>query len=208
MCSSDLDISAKYGIQVVTNDVGNVPEKKNQVRVQSLLVTSDCIQNIYTQERKLVQRQPYYLYIAAESNNQIENVAIRFLRPEFQFLPGSGLLNSPTCFTLASGPSGYKFCFMAQGLYQGKVLLSLCFNDQVLVQMELPEISVVEPHNQLLAYAQQDKCLAELRNFIAGTGGKNQLAVISGRGASGKSYLMDILLRDLSIQYETVSEKV
>lgn len=198
------DISAKYGIQVVTNDVGNVPEKKNQVRVQSLLVTSDCIQNIYTQERKLVQRQPYYLYIAAESDIQIENVTIRFLRPEFQFLPGSGLLNSPTCFTLAPGPSGYKFCFMAQGLYQGKVPLSLCFNDQVLVQMELPEISVVEPHNQLLAYAQQDKCLAELRNFIAGTGGKNQLAVISGRGASGKSYLMDMLLRDLSIQYETV----
>lgn len=198
------DICDKHGILLVDDGTKETPYKKNSVKIQSMLVTGDCIQNIYTLERKLIQRQPYYLYLTVESDTQIENVSIRFLQPEFQLLTGSDVLNSPKGFSLLAGFSGYKFCFTALNLYQGKVPLALYSGEQLLARAELPEISVVKPREQFLAYAQQDKCVAELGRFVERSGIKNQVAVVSGQGASGKSYLVDELLRNLSFRYETI----
>lgn len=198
------DICTKYGILAVDDGTEKAPHKENSVIIQSLLVTGDCIQNIYALERKLIQRQPYYLYLTAKSDTPIENVSIRFLRPEFQFLTGSDVLNSPKGFSLLAGPSGYKFCFTVLSLYQGKVPVALYSGEQLLARAELPEISIVKPREQILGYAQQDKGAAELGRFVERRGNKNQVAVVSGQGASGKSYLMDELLRNLSFRYETV----
>ncbi|WP_140402149.1 hypothetical protein [Flavonifractor sp. An306] len=199
-----LDIAASHGIRTADDGTGEATQERNHVKIQSLLVTSDCTQNTYVLERKLVQQQPYYLYLAADSDAPIENVSIRFLCPEFQFLSGSDVLNSPKCFSLTAGPCGYKFCFTAKSLYQGSVPLALYSGEQMLAQSELPELSVINPRERCLAYAQQDKCAAELGQLVAGAGNKNRVAVVSGRGASGKTYLMDVLLRNLSFRYETV----
>lgn len=197
-------ISASYGIRVIDSDTDQPASKHDEVRIKNVLVTGGGCQDAYVLERKLVQQQPYYLYLAVESNCTLENVSIQFLRPEFKFLPGSAILNSPQGFSLVAGPHGYKFCFTTQNPYQGRVPLALYSGEQMLARGELPELSVVDPREQRLAYAQQDRCAAELGRLVAAPGDKNRLAVISGHGASGKSYLMDMILRNLSFQYETI----
>lgn len=197
------EICSKYGIITSEGYEHEIDTVDTQVKINSILVTGDNSESKYSLERKIIQKQQYYVYLLIDSNVTIKNISIRFLRPEFTFLVGSGIVHDPENFCISEGVFGYKFCFMPTAPFSGKMPVALSVDEHVLLRTYLPDITVIRPQEYALAYAQQSKYEAELIQFVKTAGNKNQIAVISGQGASGKSYLMTNVLRKLALQYET-----
>lgn len=152
---------------------------------------------------KLTLGEPYFLYLIINSDKPRDNISIRFFPKCFNFLNFSTLYNNAERLSLISGKSGYKFCFTVNAIYTGEVEVALLENEQVLTKLKLPEVTISAPINDSIAYSLQSKVEAEIQTTIRNASKKNQIIGVLGEAASGKSYLIDNLFKDLSLIYET-----
>lgn len=197
------NVCQRYGINKNVTPEKTSLAKKHPIAIIGALITNEINLNGYTLERKLIQGNTYFLYILIDSDKVSGDVSIKFQTPGFLFISDSTMLNDSDSFSLRQGTNGYKFRFLAEKQYTGAVKISLYQAKECVFKTEISDVSVLPASNYIIAYAQQSKVEAEILEFSKGIGEKNQIAIILGSGASGKSYLAKKLYRELSRRYET-----
>lgn len=198
------EVCQRYGIIRTKLQENEHSPKIHKITIDGALITNEIDLNGYTLERKLVQGSTYFLYLLIYADEPSDGMSLQFQASGFRFLSDSTVLNNPEAFSLHQGAYGYKFRFLAEEQFSGDLHVSLWKDSRLIHKIGIPEVSVLPSVSYSIAYAQQSRIEAEILELARTAGAANKAAVISGKGAYGKSYLAQNLYRELSRRYEAL----
>lgn len=193
------DICEAYQIKknIITYEE-NIPKKC--IIKQSLITEEDVDNTQYTFTKYLSYRTAYFLYLNIYSTESYNDCNLT--SDIFNFINRSSILSSAKEFDINKGWNGYKFEFIADKIFEGCVELSIKQNSKELAKYQIPDIKILEDRSLIISYAQQEKALIDISNYIQESGKENNFVKINGVGASGKSHLLKQLHQDLESRYD------
>ena len=182
------DLCKKYRIAVIDNT--------NQISTLSCQawfgnIGGDSLKII----NSLVLNEEYYCYFLIKSPCDYKKVSISS-KNEIACVPGTQTLFFDG-FEVKEGTHLYRFKIMPNILFSGDAVFTVNTEAETAIDVCIKNVSIKQDTKLKIAYAQQEMVLVNLLQGIRSTNPHNQVFYIEGDGASGKSYLLDNLYREL-----------
>lgn len=154
----------------------------------------------YSFTKSLNYSNAYFLYLNIYASKSYP--ACHLNSNIFKFVNRSSILEDAQDFDINEGLNGYKFEFIADRVYDGNVNFTVRQNKKELAKYEISNVKVIEDSTLIVSYGKQEKALTDICTYIQQSGEENNLVIIRGTGATGKSYLLGQVHKDLESRFD------